>query len=65
MKAADELMSMLISFRACVFSASALVTAPFGFLIIVPRALYWNILFWLVRHMDETELFMRRMLFSN
>jgi len=56
---------MLMSFRACVFCARASVTAALGFLIIVPMALCWNILLALVRHMEETELFILLMLPSN
>jgi len=40
LKAADELMSMDMSFKACVFWAKAPVTAALGFLIIVPKALF-------------------------
>lgn len=58
-------MSMLMSLSACVFWLRASVTAALGFLINVPRADYWNILFVLVRHMDDTELLIRFMLFSN
>ena len=56
---------MLMSFRACVFWANALVTAALGFLIIVPRALYWNMLVVFVRHMLETGEVMRFIVFSN
>lgn len=56
---------MLMSFRACVFWANALVTAALGFLIIVPRALCWNMLVVFVRHMLETGEVMRFIVFSN
>ena len=65
MKADEELMSMLMSLRACVFWARASVTAALGFLIMVPRADYWNILLVLVRHKDDTGEFILRMVFSN
>jgi len=53
-KAADELISIDISLRACVFCARASVTAAFGFLISVPRALDWNIFSVLDFHNEET-----------
>ena len=64
-KAAEELRSMLISLRACVFWASASVTAGLGFLMRVPRADFWNMLFVLVRHMEATGDVMRFMDYSN
>ena len=56
---------MLMSLRACVFWARASVTATFGFLIIVPRADYWNILLVFVRHKVDTGEFILRMVVSN
>ena len=58
-------MSMLMSLRACVFCARASVTAALGFLIIVPRADYWNILLVLVRHKADTGEFILRIVYSN
>ena len=56
---------MLMSLRACVFCARASVTAALGFLIIVPRADYWNILLVLVRHKADTGEFILRIVYSN
>ena len=64
-KAADELMSVLIILRAMVFCARASVTAALGFLIMVPRALLWNIFEVFVRHMVATGDVMRRIVYSN
>lgn len=58
-------MSMLMSLSAWVFWARAFVTAAFGFLIMVPRALCWNIVDVLVRHIEETGEVMRFIVFSN
>ena len=56
---------MLMSFKAYVFWASAWVTAALGFLIMVPRALFWNMLLVLVLHMVDTGEVMRFIEFSN
>ena len=56
---------MLMSFKAYVFWASAWVTATLGFLIMVPRALFWNMLLVLVLHMVDTGEVMRFIEFSN
>ena len=64
-KAADELISIDISLRAWVFCARASVTAAFGFLISVPRALDWNIFSVLDFHKEETGEVILFMLCSN
>ena len=56
---------MLMSFKAYVFWASAWVTAALGVLIMVPRALFWNMLLVLVLHMVDTGEVMRFIEFSN
>ena len=58
---AEELISRLISLRACVFCIKASVTAWLGFLIRVPSEDLLNSSYVFVRHSSATGEFMRRM----
>ena len=64
-KPADEDMSMLINFKASVFSIYASATEAFGFWIMVPRFDLLKLLVVLVFHKVETGEFMRFIVFSN